>query len=64
MTQDKERRAHPLDKDAFKQVVKEVLTEWLNDKYAAFGKWSFHGLLAMALAGLVYWFMISNGWHK
>ena len=50
--------------DATKEAVKEALKEWLDDKYSAFGKWSFHGLMAMALAGAVYLFMISNGWHK
>lgn len=50
--------------DATKEAVKEALKEWLDEKYSAFGKWSFHGLLAMALVGAVYLFMISNGWHK
>ena len=61
-----------LDKDAIKDAtkedikaaLKEALKEWLDDKYASFGKWSLHGLLAMLLAGVVYLFMISNGWHK
>lgn len=54
----------PIDKEEFRKVVKEVLTEWLDEKYASFGKWSLHGLLAMLLVGGVYLFMISNGWHK
>lgn len=49
---------------AIKEAVNQALKEWLDEKYAAFGKWSAHGLLAMLLAGLVYLFMISNGWHK
>lgn len=60
---EKERR-QLIDKDAFKEAVKEVLREWLDEKYAAFGKWSLHGILAMLLAGAVYLFLISNGWHK
>ena len=54
----------PLDKDAAKEIVKEALKEWLDEKYAAFGRWSFNGLMALALAGAVYVFMISQGWHK
>ena len=54
----------PLDKDSTKEAVKEALKEWLDDKYSAFGRWSLHGLMAMVLAGVVYLFMISNGWHK
>jgi hypothetical protein len=64
MTQEKERRKMPVDKDTFKEAAKEALKEWLDEKYLVFGKWSLHGLLAMALAALVYWFMVSNGWHK
>jgi hypothetical protein len=64
MTPEKDRRAVPMDKEDYKAAVKEGLKEWLNEQFAAFGKWSLHGLLAMALAGCVYLFMISNGWHK
>ncbi|CAB4187543.1 hypothetical protein UFOVP1155_35 [uncultured Caudovirales phage] len=54
----------PLDKEATKDAIKEALHEWLDEKYSMFGKWSFHGILAMLLVGCVYLFMISNGWHK
>jgi len=53
-----------IDKDLMKEAVKEALKEWLNEKYSAFGKWSLHGLLALALAGSVYLAMVANGWHK
>jgi len=53
-----------LDKDDIKEALKEAIREWLDEKYAAFGKWSFHGLGAMVLCGIVYLAMISNGWHK
>ena len=52
------------DKDEMKEAIREALREWLDDKYASFGKWSFHGLLAAGLAGMVYLFMISQGWHR
>lgn len=43
------------DKDEqTKEVVKEALREWLDEKYAEFGKWTLHGLIAAALVGLVY----------
>lgn len=54
----------PLDKDATKEAVKEALKEWMDEKFMTFGKWSFHGFLVMAFAGVVYLFMISQGWHK
>lgn len=53
-----------LSKDEAKAAVKEALHEWLEEKYALFGRWSFHGLLAIALAGLAYLALVGNGWHK
>jgi len=53
-----------LDKQDVKEALKEAIREWLDEKYSAFGKWTFHGLAAMALCGVVYVAMISNGWHK
>ena len=52
------------EKEAVKEAMCEALREWLDEKYAAFGKWSFNGLLAMALGGIVYMFLLSQGWNK
>lgn len=54
----------PLDKAETKEAVKEALREWLDDKYREFGKWSFHGLLAVILAGGLYLALVMNGWHR
>ncbi len=43
-----------IDKDEMKDAVKLALKEWLDEKYLEFGKWSLHGLFALAFAGLVY----------
>lgn len=40
--------------EVMKQAVKEGLREWLDEKYADFGRWSLHGILAAGLSGLVY----------
>lgn len=53
-----------IDPEVQKQAVKEALKEWLNDQFAAFGKWTFTGLMAAALAGLVYLALTGQGWHK
>lgn len=37
-----------------KEVVKEALKEWLDDKFLAFGKWSAAAIAAAALAAVVY----------
>lgn len=53
-----------LDKEEWKALVKEALQEWLDRQFATFGKWTMAGLLSAALAGLLYLYLISNGWHK
>lgn len=52
------------DKEVLKEAFKEVLHEWLDEKYAQFGKWSLHGFMAMALGGIVWLILVANGWHK
>lgn len=37
-----------------KDVVKEALKEWLDEKFLAFGKWTFISLMAAGLCGVVY----------
>jgi hypothetical protein len=53
-----------IDPEIQKEAVKEALREWLNEQFAAFGRWSFYGLFAMALVGLVYLALVGQGWHK
>ena len=49
--------------DEIKKAMKEGLKEWLNEQYAAFGRWTLHGLIALALAGLVYLALTGAGFH-
>lgn len=53
-----------IDPEIQKQAVKEALREWLNDQFAAFGRWTFYGLTAAAFVGLVYLALLGAGWHK
>lgn len=48
--------------DDHKAVIKEAITEWLNEKYTAFGKWSLMGIMAATLALLAYFLLIKGGW--
>lgn len=58
-------RVTDLTKEEVKEVMKEALREWLDDKFADFGKWSLVGVGASTLALLAYFILISNGWtHK
>jgi len=43
-----------MDKDVLKDAIKEGLREWLEEKFAQFGRWTLSGLMAAALAGMVY----------
>lgn len=47
-----------------KAAVKEAIKEWLDDQFAKFGKWTFHGILAAALAALLYFILIHQGWRQ
>lgn len=53
-----------MNSDETKEALKEALHEWLDEKYAAFGRWSLHGLLAAALVGCMWLVVVGNGWHK
>jgi hypothetical protein len=44
------------------QAIKEALEEWLDKQFTSFGKWSLKGIVALALAGLVYFWAITHGW--
>lgn len=47
-----------------KAAMKDAIKEWLDEKFADFGKWSFLGICAGALA-LLGWAMVwAYGSHK
>lgn len=52
----------PLEPSISKEVVKEALKEWLDEKFILVGKWTVNGVLAAALAALVYAILIHQGW--
>ncbi len=49
--------------DEQKEIVKEAIREWLDEKYAAFGKYTFHGIMAAGIGWMAY-FLLSHGWIK
>lgn len=50
--------------EAMKAAMKAAIDEWLEKKFAQFGKWSAYGLVATCLAALLMWVLAVNGWHK
>ena len=45
-----------------KEVLKEALREWLDEKFASFGKWSLGGICAILLCLLAYFWLTTHGW--
>jgi hypothetical protein len=52
------------DKDEAKRIIKEALKEWMDDRFADFGRWSFGAIMAAVFAALTYFMLWANGWHK
>lgn len=53
-----------MDPNFHKEVIKEALKEWMDERFALFGKWTFCGVCSAALVGLVYLALIGTGWHR
>ena len=51
-----------IDKDTQKEAIKEAITEWLDVQFAAVGRFTVKGILAAALAGLAYAYLVTHGW--
>ena len=47
-----------------KNVLKEALREWLDEKFAQFGRWSVTAFCSAALVGVVYFLLSAYGYHK
>ena len=47
-----------------KRVMKEAIKEWLDEQFTNVGKWTVLSFLALLLAGLAYFTLWANGWHK
>lgn len=53
-----------MDRDEMKSIMKEAIKEWMDERYADFGRWSFFGIAAGALGWLAFAIMTAQGWHK
>ena len=49
--------------DVTKMMIKEAIKEWLDEKFAELGRWTFWGLVAFFLAGATYAIFWLNGWR-
>jgi len=51
-----------IDKEEQKVLLKEAFQEWLDAKFADFGKWSAQGIAAAAVGVLLYFIATHGGW--
>ncbi len=61
---EKEQVMSEIDRKLLKAALKEAIKEWLDEKFAQFGRWTFFGFCSVAFAGMVYFILWANGWHK
>lgn len=47
-----------------KAELKAALREWLDEQFAAVGKWTLRGLAVMGFGALVWLILTANGWHR
>jgi hypothetical protein len=47
-----------------KEAMKAAIREWLDDKFAEFGRWSFGAVLAALVAAATIFVLHMNGWHQ
>ena len=52
-----------LDREAQKEAIKEAISEWLDASFADVGRWTVKGLIAVALAGTLYAYLITKGFR-
>lgn len=51
-----------MNRDEYKQVVKDAINEWLDKQFALLGKWALGSIGAAALALLAYLLLVKFGW--
>lgn len=51
-------------KQELKDIHKEALKEWMDEKFLLFGKWAMGTFLAALFSAFMYFILTANGWHK
>lgn len=52
-----------MDKNDLKEVTKEAIKEWLDDRFAQFGRYTATALSAAIFAAFIYFILKMNGWQ-
>ena len=48
------------DEDQMKRVMKDAIKEWMDERFATFGKWTATGIAIAALGALAYALVAMN----
>lgn len=51
-----------MTKEEMKQVAKETLKEWLDERFMDFGRWTFKSLASALFIAVIYFVLKSQGW--
>jgi len=51
-----------LERDEYKELIKEALKEWLDEHFSKFGKWTLRAALALIFSGLIF-IALKFGWR-
>lgn len=51
-----------IKREEMKSIVRDAIREWLTEQLSVFGWWTLRGILAMALAMVLYFSMVKAGW--
>lgn len=51
-------------KKLMKEAFKEAYTEFLDARFAQFGKWAMGTFLALVVGALTYFILVINGWKS
>lgn len=53
-----------LSQNEMKEALKQALKEWLDDKFAEFGRWTMGAFLAALIGAIVMFILHMNGWRE
>ncbi len=45
-------------------AIRDAIKEWLDERFAEFGRWSLGAFMASLLAALIVFILHMNGWHN
>lgn len=66
MSNDDRKKLEPvahLTEEQVKEMTKEAITEWMDQKYQSVGKWTLSSIAVALIGALTYFILRMNGWE-